>query len=99
MFVLVSMEWSMLFSKGSRSLKLQFFWRRCFLFNTEDNYNTTQRRFAVKDLDIYGFLNFLHEGLLLGGVDDSKPLDSWVNKGCIPSTYYAFPLIESQNCI
>ena len=67
MKVLISMECFMLFNKASRSLKLQLFGPRFLLFNTEDNYNTTQQRSVVKDLDIYGFLNFLHEELLLGG--------------------------------
>ena len=45
-----------------------------FLFDAEDNYNATHQTFLVNDLIIYGFRKFLYEGLLLGVVEDFKPL-------------------------
>ena len=37
-------------------------------------YSTTQETFVVKELIIYEFQIFLHEGCLKGGVHDSKPV-------------------------
>ena len=47
---------------------------RIFLFDAEDNCNESQHTFLVKELVIYGFHKFLYEGLVLGGVDNFKPL-------------------------
>ena len=47
---------------------------RIFLFDAEDNCKASQHTFLVKELVIYESLKFLYEGLLLGGVDNFKPL-------------------------
>ena len=45
------------------------------------DYNATNQTFVVKDFVIYGFRKCLHEGLLLGGVDDSKSVEDLVKMG------------------
>ena len=51
------------------------------LRETMTDYNATNQTFVVKDFVIYGFRKCLHEGLLLGGVDDSKSVEDLVKMG------------------
>ena len=51
------------------------------LRETMTDYNATNQTFVVKDFVIYVFRKCLHEGLLLGGVDDSKSVEDLVKMG------------------
>lgn len=51
------------------------------LRETMTDYNATNQTFVVKDFVIYGFRKCLHEGLLLGGVDDTKSVEDLVKMG------------------